>query len=371
MITEKKTRPGRYVGLVAGLILLILFLAAPTDTAESAKHGAELCFSTLVPSLFPFMVASGLITGSGAGTVLGKIFSPAMKLFGLPGECATPLVTGILCGFPVGAVTLSDLYRRGTISSDDGACLLAFCCYPSVPFLISAVGCGLFGSRSAGIILAVSVFSAGLLYGAAYGLIRRFFRKDTPLTAPVLPHGSPLKPTGNIFTEAVANAAGGMISVCACVIFFSALTGVLCRLGEAAGLTDASLTFLKIFFELTSGSSAAADLGTPAGLILCAAAAGWSGMSVHFQIMSTVPPRISLRPYFFAKAVQAPLAALICRGITYFFPPELISLPGSAAVFGLFPSAPTSDAVLWIAFGFFILSALILVRKKLDRSYRI
>lgn len=371
MITEKKTRLIRGGRIAAGLILIIMFLSDPAGTAQGAKRGSELCLSTLIPSLFPFMVASGIVIGSGAGTLLGKLFSPAMKLFGLPGECAPALVTGVLCGFPVGAVTLTDLYRRGVISEDDGARLLSFCCYPSVPFLVSAIGRGLFGSRSAGVILTVSVYSSGLICGIGYGIIRRFFSRKGRHSVSERRSSSRSFPAGNVFAEAVESAAGGMISVSSCVIFFSAVTELLCRLGQTAGVSGNCLIFLNAFLELTSGSSSASALGMPAGLIICAAAAGWSGMSVHFQIMNTVSPEISLLPYFISKAVQSLLAPLICGCLTRLFPGELISLPDGAEVFRPFPARSVSDLVLWFACAFFAVSVIILLCKKLDRSDRI
>lgn len=162
-----------------------------------------------------------------------------------------------------------------------------------------------------------------------------------------------------------------MISVCACVIFFSAVTEVLCRLGQTSGVSENCLILLNAFLELTSGSSSASALGMPAGLIICAAAAGWSGMSVHFQIMNTVSPEISLLPYFISKAVQSLLAPLICGCLIRFFPGELISLPDGTEVFRLFPPRPASDLVLWLTCVFFAVSVIILLCKKLDRSPRI
>ena len=67
-------------------------------------RGLKLCVSTVIPSLFPFMVLSELIVSSGAVVPVGKLLSrPFRWLFGIRGEGSVAVLLGALCGFPVGA----------------------------------------------------------------------------------------------------------------------------------------------------------------------------------------------------------------------------------------------------------------------------
>ncbi len=55
-------------------------------------------------------------------------------------------------------------------------------------------------------------------------------------------------------------------------------------------------------------------------MILCAAAAGWSGVSVHLQVAAAAEGKISLRPYLISKAAQAAVAAALCAALVACFP---------------------------------------------------
>jgi len=58
--------------------------------------------------------------------------------------------------------------------------------------------------------------------------------------------------------------------------------------------------------------------------------AGWSGLSVHFQIISICSGRgISFKPYFVAKLFQGMLSAVLTGIILHFFP-SLLSTQASA-----------------------------------------
>lgn len=109
---------------------------------------------------------------------------------------------------------------------------------------------------------------------------------------------------------AVTGAAESVISVCAFVIFFSALTGVLRALLERLGLDGAPSALLLGFFEMTGGVSAASALPLPQSVFLTAAVVGWSGLSVHFQLVALCKEqRLSFAPYFVSKLISAALCA--------------------------------------------------------------
>ena len=126
-----------------------------------------------------------------------------------------------------------------------------------------------------------------------------------------------------MFTASVSGAASGMLTVCAYVIFFSTLSGTLsCLVRVCGGMEPRLFALLCGFLELSGAISDAS--GLPDGrqaLILTAAIAGWSGLSVHCQIAGICAGRhISLRPYITAKAVQAILCGAVMALILCAFP---------------------------------------------------
>ena len=127
-----------------------------------------------------------------------------------------------------------------------------------------------------------------------------------------------------IFTQAISSSASGMLVVCAYVAFFSSVIGALGVLLDQLSPSPIIDALLFGFFELSSGVSAAAAIDDAyIGAVLTAFAVGWSGLSVHFQIMSLTAGRgISYRPYLLAKAAQGTLCAVITALWLKLAPPD-------------------------------------------------
>ena len=298
----------------------ILILRNADAAVTYMGQGLSLCAKTVIPSLFPFMVISELLVSSGAGEALGRLLAGVMKrVFGISGAGASALFLGSMCGLPVGARAAASLYDKGVISRSECQHLLTFTCNPGSAFLISAVGISLYGSRTLGVTLYAVVLSCGLFTG----FLARFFLRDPrePAEHPHYPSG--LHPGGvETFTGAISAAAAGMLTVCAYVIFFSALTGVLGHAAEARGVEcGMGYALLCGFLEMTGGISRASALTGDTGLILTAAFAGWSGLSVHLQIMTLCGGRgLSFKPYLIAKAFQGVLCGVVTAVILRWFP---------------------------------------------------
>ncbi len=290
----------------------ILVLRNSDAAIEYMGRGLTLCARTVIPSLFPFMVISELLVSSGAGEAFGRLFSRIMRwLFGLSGAGASAVFLGSMCGFPVGARTAVALLDRNVISKTECEHLLTFTNNPSSAFLITAVGVSLYSNRHLGMVLYATVLGAGFFVG----FLARFFlrRSDEPAEHPHFPSGLHI---GGVetFTGAVAGAATGMLTVCAYVIFFSALTGALgCAVGDTGRSGEVGYTLLSGILEMTGGISLASTLSDREwGLILTAAFAGWSGISVHCQVMTLCGGRgLSFKPYLIAKGVQG----ILCGGV--------------------------------------------------------
>jgi sporulation integral membrane protein YlbJ len=283
------------------------------------SRGLSLCAHTVIPSLFPFMVISELLVSSGVGEALGRLLAKPMKwIFGLSGAGCSAVILGTMCGFPIGASTAVSLLDKNVISKRECEHLLTFSNNPSSAFLMTAVGVSLFGSHSLGIILYITVLGSALLIG----FLMRFLLRDKQNSPPYSEH--PHYPSGfhpggiSMFTGAMSHAATGMLTICAYVIFFSALTGALSgMLNSIGGINQVVHTLFCGFFELSGGISEAATLVGETTepwlpLVLTAVIAGWSGLSVHFQIITICGGReLSFKPYFFAKILHGILSGLL------------------------------------------------------------
>lgn len=312
-----KPSAGQIFFILMSTFCFILLFRNSDAAMEYIGQGFTLCVHTVIPSLFPFMVLSELLVSSGAGEALGRIFARPMRwFFGLSGAGASAVVLGSMCGFPVGAKTAVSLYDRNMISKAECEHLLTFSNNPSSAFLITAVGASLFGNRRLGLVL------YGVVMGASFivGFLGRFFFREREGVAISTRHSHPHFPSGlhpggvGMFTSAVSNAANGMLMVCAYVVFFSAMRGALsCMILELGGMNAVAYALLCGLLELSSGVSQTAAL-RPLALasVVTAAVAGWSGLSVHCQVMTLCGGRgLSMKPYVIAKVVQGVLCAAL------------------------------------------------------------
>ena len=323
-----------FMGVMA-LFLLCLLLKNAEIAVDYMRSGLRLCAATVIPSLFPFMVVSELLVSSGIGNRRGR---STKRFLGVSGEALPAILLGALCGFPVGAKTAIALYDSGRLSGRETERLLAFCNTPSPGFLISAVGVSLFGNRSFGIFLYLAVLSSALVIGFLFQLFSPVPVQETRLTA-----SQPTATTS--FSRAIASATSSMLSVCACVVFFTSVIGCLSHATDALCLPSPVEAFLFGIFEISSGVSAAADESAAIRLALCGFAVGWSGISVHCQILSVGSGRgVSFTPYFLSKALQGLLTALAAYVYGKQIAPDLIDCPASLEIAGkpeniLFPLA--------------------------------
>lgn len=334
---EKKKRKKRSptagqltFGLFA-LFCLLLLLRNAELAITYMNTGLLLCARTVIPSLFPFMVLSELIvSGGGNGRLINLLTKPLQRLLKLPAAGCSAALLGMLCGFPVGAKCAVLSFQQGTLTKDEARHVLLFSNLPSSAFLISAVGISLWENRSFGIVLYLITVGVSLLTGIGY----RFLQKKEEI--PTL-GGSPLPPPASLrgaklFTGAISSATGSILLVCAYVVFFSVLTGTLNICLGVLGATEELHAVLACLLELSGGVSKASALSNaPFAALLCAFAAGWSGLSVHCQVLSVCDGTgLVSHSYFFAKLIQGLLCALMMGAAIYFFPTLLIPVKGLA-----------------------------------------
>ena len=310
-----------------GLICAVAGLAVyPRQAADAAAAGVSMCLEVLIPSLFPFLVLSALMPELGFTRYLSRIFRPVMKpLFGVGGECAGAMIMGFLGGSPVGAKTVVSMYESGQCSALEAERMLGWCNNSGPAFVIGVAGAGVFSSRGAGIFLyAVHVFSAllvGLLFrrfGAGSGAVR-------PLTVRT---ACARKPFSRIFIETVRASFMSVIGICGFVIFFTVITrllyisGILPFLARALSLLlsplglrdDDALKLLTGMIELSGGimSLSFSTASLPAMLSMAAFMLGWSGISVHCQVLSFIGDNaLSRKSYFAGKLLQSVISAVL------------------------------------------------------------
>lgn len=341
--SQKEARSTKKITVIlwiASIVIFILFITRSSIAIEYMKKGLKLCAGAVIPSLFPFMVISELLVSCGLLTCGRRGRFSGIYAF----------VLGIICGFPIGARTVCAMVDRGEITPYRASRILTFCNNPGSAFVISAVGVSLFGSARLGIILYVCVILSAIVVGMVGGLFVKSDEWTVCVSSSVVANESDVAKN---FTHAIQSSAAAMLTVCAFVTFFSSLLGCLGSLLEAIGSPTYFSALIFAVFEISNGVGMAAEIGDMPSIILAAAALGWSGLSVHFQIMAVSSGRgISFKPYFIAKACQGVLCAAMAVIAMKF-------LPFSSDVFNEISTAEPFDGyrnAAWVCSAFFFVS---------------
>lgn len=126
----KKSLFPLFAAAVMGLLLFY-----PVLSFQGAKAGLLLWFHTVLPTLLPFMLCSSAIAAFGAVPVLTRPMMPFFSHMSLSENGSYALMTGILCGYPMGPKTTADFLTAGGISREEAQYLLAISAWPSPMFL--------------------------------------------------------------------------------------------------------------------------------------------------------------------------------------------------------------------------------------------
>ena len=339
--------------LLAGTALLLgaaALMRYPVESAQAAREGLLLCRDTIIPSLFPFFVLSGLVVDLGYPRLLGRVMRPMMgPLFRLPGAGASALALGCIGGYPVGAKTAAQLYTSGQCSKEEAERLLGFCNNCGPAFLLGVVGAGVFSSAAAGVLLLAVHLAAALCVGLVFRWVGK--GKHPSRNASSAAGGQTAGSLAIAFTEAVKSAFFSTLTICAFVIFFRVVIRLLAASGLLVGAAAALAALLSPLgmtlpwaesllaglLEVSTGVTSLSSGSTGAKLVTAAFLLGWGGLSVHFQTLSVISPAgLSPRFYFRGKALHGLFSALFMLPLTRLLPKETVTIfaPAGSALPG-------------------------------------
>jgi len=122
------------------LIFFLCMLSFPQTVFAGASYGLLLWFRHVLPTLLPYMVLINILIRTPALHWICHITSPFLcPLLGTSYYGTFAVLTGFLCGYPMGAKTASDLLDAQKISRSEASYLLSFCNNTSPAFILSYV----------------------------------------------------------------------------------------------------------------------------------------------------------------------------------------------------------------------------------------
>lgn len=110
------------------LYLIFLLLRYPALSLEYASTGLMLWFHKMIPTLLPFMILSGIMIRMNLTEKFVSFIHPFLhRIYGTSPNGSYTILMGLLCGFPMGARIIGELYHAGKLSRKESSCLLIFC----------------------------------------------------------------------------------------------------------------------------------------------------------------------------------------------------------------------------------------------------
>lgn len=277
----------------------LVALLLSNDMKSGIYEGLIFSFSTIIPTLFPFFIISDLWSEFfevKQDSKLQRIFS---LLFGINGQAVGALLSGIVCGFPIGAKASADLYKKKSITLQELELLSCISNTPSSAFVISGIGVGIFGDIRIGIILYFSVIISSILLGVLF----RTQRNKSHFMCNISEQNFN-------FALSITNAGLSSVNVASFIIIFSAILKVL------KGLINHPLIFALFASLLEIGNAAKeianlTDTSLFSKLLLISFSLGFSGLSVYFQTLIFLPKEVNLCKYLFRKFIQGIICSIV------------------------------------------------------------
>ncbi len=288
------------------LALVALILARADSVIFYTKQTLIMCYEIIIPSLFPFFVCSGMLIYSGFASVTAKYAQSIMRpLFNVAPTGSAAFVLGIISGFPLGAVCTKDLYKCGNLSKSEAERLLAFCNNSGPLFIIGSIGTAIYLKPIYGAMLYVIHIISSIIVGVIF----RSYNKNCHISPPTRINTNEIS-IPQAISKSLDSAAKNIITVCFSVLFFSVLSQTVLELLPLSSIINAIVSGLC---EFSTGVLKVSVLDTDIfyKLIMTSFIVGFSGISVHLQVMSvTAEAGLSLKPYILGKALHGIIAAV-------------------------------------------------------------
>lgn len=304
------------------LIFLFILLIFSKDNFNSVKNSVSIFISSIIPSLFPFIFFTEFIINtdilSSIQNATGNFFA---KIFGISKKGAPAIITGFLCGFPMGAKTVATLYSKDDISKKEAIKLLWFINNCNPAFILSTIGIGILYNIKFGILLAISHYLSSIIIGIFFfrkSSLDIIHEKDVKLNS--LNKNSYIKDHNffEIIKKCIKNTFFTLSMILGFMILFNLLFSTLSKLLNLLNISDNITSILSGIFEVTCGISNVynSSLNFDIKLLAISFLLGFSGLCIICQIYSTISEyNFSFKKLLISKFLHGILSMLI----TYIF----------------------------------------------------
>ena len=256
IIQQEKSIFSNYLPLLTSILFIFLLLTNPVASSYLVISGLTTWCNKMIPSLFPFMVLSGILLRTGLSFRLSKLLYPLFgTLFRLSPDCIYIIFMGFLCGFPMGANIIAESLSLKKITEREANLLLSFCNNIGPVYFISFVSvlCPYYP-----LWITISIM---YLVPLCYGLLLRYtcykditFYKNSHHTRNLHNHSAlAVSSFGTALQESLQKAISSILSLGGYMVIFTVLQ--LPFYNSYYHLPEPYIHILKGLLEISSGIS--------------------------------------------------------------------------------------------------------------------
>lgn len=313
---------------LAFLLLTGLLLTYPMESLAFSLTGLQLWFNKMIPALLPFMILSGMMVRLNLTEYFARIVSPVFTpLLHIRLNGIYALVIGFLCGFPMGAKTIAELYACRKLTKQEASFLFAFCNNIGpvyfVSFVLPTLGLThkapyLFGMY--GLPLLYGIFLRYTVYrGIASPALREKTKKGNLLSAAEQLSAKRKQETLlDTLDDAILSGLYSISKLGGYMVLFNLLNlvpQILLRTVPVAGTDSGSL--LNCLFEITSGISRVGN-AAPLPILLLLPFGGFSCIAQTYSMIKETD--LALKGYVLHKLALSALTAVYYGLFALLFP---------------------------------------------------
>ncbi|MBQ3415640.1 MAG: sporulation integral membrane protein YlbJ [Clostridia bacterium] len=312
------------------LLFTICLLIFSKSNLQAVKSGLSLWANSVIPSLFPFFVATELLMHTNIIYFFQKYLNKFIEpIFNVRGAGCFAFLMGIISGYPIGAKIACEFRKSNTCSKEECERLLSFTNNSGPLFIIGTVGISMFGSSQIGLIL----FISHLLASITVGFIFRFWHKNSSNNSYKIFKTTNTKfvkfsNLGEVLSESIKQATSTIMLIGGFIVIFSSIISILNNsnifnflsiiLEPIFNLLNIDISFinglLTGLLEITNGIKQISTIQIKKisiNLILTSLLLGFGGISILLQVFSIVSKTdLSIKPYIYGKILQGLVSAL-------------------------------------------------------------
>ena len=232
-------------------------LVFSSSNLPAVKQGLELWASSVVPSLFPFFVATELLINTNLITHLGYLLNNFMKpIVNISGGGAFCFIMGLISGYPVGAKIACNFRQNNICSKAECERLLSFTNNSGPLFIVGTVGVLMYKNTTIGLLLLVTHVLASI----TVGIIFRFWKKNkhskdfynSSIEKTKSKQNVSFSNLGEVLAKSITSSISTILLIGGFIVIFASIISIL----KSSGILNMFTTILApIFNELNISSS--------------------------------------------------------------------------------------------------------------------